>query len=86
MVLRCRSWGRQLDDALDSGVKSQVDLNDIRITTGFEFGLPEQLRLGEHIGFIEAGLVVNREVVFRNTPQQNFDPGTSVMVRAGLGY
>ncbi len=71
---------------LDSGVKSQVDLNDIRITTGFEFGLPEQLRLGEHIGFIEAGLVVNREVVFRNTPQQNFDPGTSIMVRAGLGY
>jgi len=71
---------------LDSGAKTQTDMNDIRITTGFEFGLPEQLRTGEHIGFIEAGLVVNREVVFRATPQLNFDPGTSVMLRAGLGY
>ncbi|MBA62945.1 MAG: hypothetical protein CMJ76_11325 [Planctomycetaceae bacterium] len=68
------------------GIKTQTDINDIRISTGLEFGLPEQLRVGEHIGFIEAGLVLDREVVFRDTPLNNFDPGTTVMLRAGLGY
>ena len=76
------SWTMQQD----GGGKTQTDINDIRLTTGFEFGLAEQLRHGEHIGFIEAGLVFNRKVVFRDTPQKNFDPGTTVMLRAGIGY
>ena len=68
------------------GSKTQTDINDIRVTTGFEFGLPEQLRVAEHIGFIEAGLVIDREVRFRSTPGNDFDPGTTVLLRAGLGY
>jgi hypothetical protein len=70
-----------------NGVGStQVDINDLRLVTGFEFGLAEQLRLGRHIGFIEAGIVFDREVIYRNTPGDNFSPGTTVMLRAGLGY
>lgn len=69
-----------------SGLKTQTDINDIRITTGLEIGLPEQLRIGERIGYIEAGLVFDREVVFRDAPISNFDPGTTIMLRAGIGY
>jgi len=70
-----------------TGVAStQVDINDLRLVTGFEFGLAEQLRLGRHIGFIEAGIVFDREVIYKNTPGDNFSPGTTVMLRAGLGY
>lgn len=68
------------------GTRTQTDINDIRVTTGFEFGLPAQLKEGEHIGFIEVGLVFEREVVFRSTPGSNFDPGTTVMIKAGIGY
>ena len=70
----------------DSGIKTQTDLNDIRITTGLEFGLPEQLRIGERMGYLEAGLVFDREVSFRDSPLSNFDPGTTIMLRAGIGY
>jgi hypothetical protein len=70
-----------------TGIAStQVDINDLRFVTGFEFGLAEQLRLGRHIGFIEAGIVFDREVIYKNTPSDNFSPGTTVMLRAGLGY
>ena len=70
-----------------TGVAStQVDINDLRLVTGFEFGLAEQLRVGRHIGFIEAGIVFDREVVYQNTPGDNFSPGTTIMLRAGLGY
>ena len=70
-----------------NGVAStQVDINDLRLVTGFEFGLAEQLRLGRHIGFLEAGIVFDREIIYKNTPVDNFSPGTTVMLRAGLGY
>ena len=69
-----------------SAASTQVDVNDIRLVTGFEFGLDEQLRAGRHIGFIEAGIVFNREIVYKNTPGDNFEAGTSVMLRAGIGY
>ena len=70
----------------DSGLKTQTDIYDIRITTGLEFGLPEQLRIGDRMGYLEAGLVFNREVSFRDSPLSNFDPGTTIMLRAGIGY
>jgi len=70
-----------------NGVAStQVDINDLRLVTGFEFGLAEQLRLGRHIGFLEAGIVFDREIIYKNTPVDNFSPGTTLMLRAGLGY
>ena len=70
-----------------NGVAStQVDVNDLRLVSGFEFGLAEQLRLGRHIGFVEAGIVFDREVIYKNTPGDNFSPGTTIMLRAGLGY
>ena len=65
---------------------TQVDINDLRIVTGFEFGLAEQLRQGRHVGFVEAGLVFDREVIYKNSPADDFSPGTTVMLRAGLGY
>ncbi|MEC7566980.1 MAG: hypothetical protein VX738_14960 [Planctomycetota bacterium] len=69
-----------------SGVSNQVDINDLRITTGFEFGLPEQLREGRHIGFIEAGIVFDRKVIYKNNPADNLSPGSTIMLRAGIGY
>ena len=69
-----------------SGLKTQTDINDIRITTGLEIGLPEQLRIGERIGYVEAGLVFDRKVAFRDSPTTNFEPGTTIILRAGIGY
>ena len=65
---------------------TQIDINDLRLVTGFEFGLAEQLRLGRHIGFVEAGIVFDREVIYKTTPADSFSPGTTVMLRVGLGY
>ena len=70
-----------------NGVAStQVDVNDFRLVTGFEFGLAEQLRQGRHVGFVEAGIVLDREVIYKDTAADNFSPGTTVMLRVGLGY
>ncbi|MEZ6111696.1 MAG: hypothetical protein R3C99_11845 [Pirellulaceae bacterium] len=69
-----------------SGMSDQIDINDIRVIAGIEWARPDMIRQGRRIGFIEAGYVFERELLYRNTPASNLDLGETLMVRAGIGY
>jgi hypothetical protein len=68
------------------GSEDSIDINDIRIMLGLEFGRNEQLRAGQRVGFIEAGYAFNRELIYRIRPQDNLDPSDAFVLRAGFGY
>lgn len=68
-----------------SGVTEQVDINDIRITMGFEWGRSDLLRQGRRTGFAEIGYVFDRELVYKSKVG-NMDPNDTFMIRAGIGY
>ncbi|MEM6689194.1 MAG: hypothetical protein AAF664_07195 [Planctomycetota bacterium] len=69
-----------------SGDEQSIDINDIRVSLGFEWGLSDAIRRGQRIGFAEVGYVFDREVLYNGFPQDNFDPDDGVMFRIGLGY
>jgi hypothetical protein len=76
------SWTINRDD----GREDQVDLNDIRLTLGFEWGRSELIRNGMRTWFVEFGYLMDREIVYRENPQDNLDLDSTWMVRLGLGY
>ncbi len=69
-----------------SGTSDSVDINDIRVMLGVEWGRNEQMREGKRYGFFEVGYVFQRELVYKNSPQDNIDLQDSFMIRAGIGY
>ncbi len=69
-----------------SGAKESIDINDIRLVLGLEWGRNEQMRDGRRIGFVEAGYVFNRELLYKESPLDNLDLQDSLMIRAGIGY
>lgn len=69
-----------------SGLKEAVDINDIRLALGLEWGRNEQMRDGRRIGFLEVGYVFNRELVYKQSSVDNLDLQDTVMIRAGIGY
>jgi hypothetical protein len=69
-----------------SGAKESIDINDLRLVLGLEWGRNDQLRDGRRFGFLEAGYVFQRELLFKERPVDNLDLQDSVMVRAGFGY
>lgn len=69
-----------------SGAKQSIDINDIRLAIGLEWGRNEQMRDGRRIGFLEVGYVFDRELLFKESPLDNLDLQDMVMVRAGIGY
>lgn len=70
----------------DSGIKESIDINDIRLVLGLEWGRNDQMRDGRRVGFLEAGYVFNRELIFKETPLDNLDLQDTFMIRAGIGY
>ena len=69
-----------------SGAKESIDINDIRLVLGTEWGRNDQMRDGRRIGFLEVGYVFQRELIYKQSPADNLDLQDSVMVRAGFGY
>lgn len=69
-----------------SGAKESIDINDMRLVLGLEWGRNDQMRDGRRVGFLEAGYVFQRELLFKESPADNLDLQDSVMVRAGFGY
>ena len=63
-----------------------VDINDIRLMVGIEWGRPEQLRRGRRVGFLEAGWVLDRELVYARRTADSIDLHDTFMIRAGFGY
>lgn len=59
----------------------QVDINDIRVFTGLEW-----TTLSAFKGFADVGYVFNRELVYRNSPQDNLELSDTFMIRAGFAF
>lgn len=71
----------------DNGDADQVDINDIRLTGGFEWGESARMRAGLRTWFFELGYVGGRELIYRHNPEDNLtDLGDTWMFRLGLGY
>ena len=70
----------------DGGGNDQVDINDIRVVGGVEWGLPERMTIGMRTAFFEFGWVGNRELYYRYNKVDNLSLGNTWMVRLGVGY
>lgn len=70
----------------DDGYEDQVDINDLRAITGFEWGPSQTLQAGRRSAFAEIGYVFARQVRYRYSPFDDFDPDDAFMFRVGVGY
>jgi hypothetical protein len=59
----------------------RIDINDIRIIGGIEWETQTLIR-----GFVEAGYVWDREVLFQSGMPGEFRPDDTVMVRGGINF
>ncbi len=66
--------------------KDEIDINDIRVMLGLEFGRSEQMRQGFRLGFVEAGYAFNRELIYRNRTASTLDLPDSIVIRGGFSY
>ncbi len=68
------------------GREDSIDINDLRLLVGAEWGRNDLIRNGRHTGFAEVGFVFDREVLYNNRSSDNFFPGSTFMLRFGIGY
>ena len=66
--------------------EDSIDINDLRLVLGLEWGKNEQMRQGRRTGFIEIGYVFDRELLYSLSPADNLSLQDTIMVRAGIGY
>ena len=66
--------------------EDSIDINDLRLVLGLEWGKNEQMRQGRRTGFIEVGYVFDRELLYSLSPADNLSLQDTIMVRAGIGY
>jgi hypothetical protein len=76
------SWTVKRDD----GTNDAIDIDDLRVMVGFEWGQNELLRTGRRIGFVEAGYVFDRKITYVVTPTDSIDLEDGWVIRAGLAY
>ena len=70
----------------ENGASDSVDINDLRVMVGWEWGRSELIRAGRRTAFFELGYVFNREIKYRNNPADDIDTNDAFMLRAGFGY
>ena len=68
------------------GARDEIDINDIRLMLGLEFGKSDQIRQGFRLGFIEAGYAFNRELLYKVRTASSLDLENSFVLRAGFAY
>jgi hypothetical protein len=68
------------------GTSDSVDINDLRVMSGIEWGASDAMRAGRRVAFFESGYVFNREIEYRFNPQDNIKPEEGFMFRLGFGY
>jgi hypothetical protein len=76
------AWTIQQTD----GSNDSIDINDIRLMIGLEFGKSEKIRQGLRMGFVEGGYAFNRELLYRVRDSGNLDLENSFVLRAGFAY
>lgn len=69
-----------------NGENDNIDINDLRLLVGVEWGRSDLIRAGRHTGFLEAGFVFDREVTYKKNAADDFSPGNTLMLRLGFGY
>jgi hypothetical protein len=67
-------------------LSERVDINDIRVILGLEWGPQEWFREGRRLGFIEAAWVTEREIRYAQSVADNISLRDTFMLRAGFGY
>ncbi len=70
----------------DSGASDSVDINDLRVMAGWEWGRSDLIRVGRRTAFAEIGYVFDREVKYDKSPMDDIKPDDAIMFRAGFGY
>lgn len=70
----------------EDGAEDSIDMNDIRVLLGLEWGRSDLIRSGRRIGFFEAGYVFERELEYRYSPNDNITNDATFVLRAGFGY
>ncbi|QDT03644.1 hypothetical protein K227x_20280 [Rubripirellula lacrimiformis] len=68
-----------------SGAEDSVDINDIRLIGGIEWGQSDAIRAGRRIGFFEVGYVFNRDIEYRHSAN-DIDIDDGINFRLGIGY
>lgn len=63
-----------------------MDINDMRVMIGLEFGAAGFTGMTKRTGFIEVGYVFDRQIVFVSHPQDNFSLSETFMLRGGLNF
>lgn len=75
------SWTYERQEVGKMG-SNRFDINDLRVFAGLEWTNNATTLQG----FTEFGYVFNREVIFAETPADNFDLDDSLMLRAGIAF
>ncbi len=68
------------------GTDDSIDINDIRVAFGLEWGRNDMMRDGRRIGFAEIGYAFERELLYKNRPADDLDLQDHFVIRIGLGY
>ncbi len=64
----------------------EIDINDLRVMVGFEFGQSAAIQQGRRNAFVEIGYVFDREIRYQANPMDNLSLEDSILFRAGFGY
>ena len=64
----------------------EIDINDLRVMVGFEFGQSAAIQQGRRNAFVEIGYVFDREIRYQANPMDNLTLKDSIIFRAGFGY
>lgn len=64
----------------------QMDINDIRLMTGVEWGQSRFFARGRRVGFFEVAWVTDRQVIYKKNIQDDLKLSDTLMIRTGLGY
>lgn len=75
------AWTFSRLDAPDAGASERFDYNDIRVMLGLEW-----TNLSRAYGFVEAGYVFARELVFVVVPSESADLANTFMIRGGIAF
>lgn len=70
----------------EDGSEDFIDINDIRIVAGLEWGRNEMMRDGRRMGFAEIGYAFDRELLYKRRPADNLDLQNNFVIRVGFGY
>ena len=68
------------------GAADRIDINDVRLFAGFEWGQQSLMAQGKRTAFLEAGWVTEREILFVGRPADSTTLSDTFMIRGGIGY